>query len=259
MLPYIHIGNILLPSYGVCMITGIVLAFFVAYFRLPSINRKFDTLLLIGAVALMSGLLLSSITYYIVSYGVDRLISELSTGDFSGLTNVGLVFYGGVIGGIFGAYIAIKLNHLDVALICDALVPSIPLGHAFGRLGCTLAGCCYGVPYEGFGAIHSVFVGDDISLFPVQLLECFLNIVLFIVLITFPKHYLRPYRKLALYFLLYGLIRFLLEFLRGDTIRGIYLGMSTSQWISIVLFFVGIVLLINPFATNKLKKEHGKA
>jgi phosphatidylglycerol:prolipoprotein diacylglycerol transferase len=135
-----------------------------------------------------------------------------------------------------------------------AILPSVPLIHAFGRIGCFCAGCCYGIPYEG--TCHVVFEKSQvaplgISLFPVQLVESGINILLFILLEIIVRKTKDIRISLATYMLGYGIMRFCLEFLRGDTIRGFLWNLSTSQWISLLLIAGAMILL---FCKRKVKQ-----
>lgn len=96
---------------------------------------------------------------------------------------------------------------------------------------------------------NSQFAPNNTNLFPVQLTESACNIIIFIILSYIYKKSKHTEKIIGLYCILYGILRFLLEFLRGDLIRGIELGLSTSQWISIVLIIIGIIQL------NYIKKE----
>ncbi len=252
MLPYIYIGAYAIPSYGLCMAMGIIVACFVAYFRLRSHGGSADSLLMIASVALALGLCCAKISYYVFSYGIGHLFSEIMSGNYSAFGDSGLVFYGGLVGGIIGALIAIKTNKYNFNVYANAIIPCIPLGHAFGRVGCLLAGCCYGMHYEGCFAIHSIYVDPRNTLFPIQAVESMLNIILFVLLSLYTHKQKNGLILLSLYIVAYSAARFTLEFFRGDLIRGIYLGLSTSQWISILLIAFFLVLI----ALNRKRPEH---
>lgn len=172
--------------------------------------------------------------------------------EFAGAIFGGSVFYGGLFGAIIAASITIRVKKLDYTVYADMLAPAIPLFHCFARIGCFLGGCCYGIESSiGFTATGNTLVPtlNDVCRFPVQLLEAGLNLVLFLILYWLYRKSLtcRPLQgKLLLCYLMsYSVIRFFDEFLRGDAIRGFVLGMSTSQFISILLFLVsGIVLTV---------------
>jgi phosphatidylglycerol:prolipoprotein diacylglycerol transferase len=114
--------------------------------------------------------------------------------------------------------------------------------HSFGRIGCFFAGCCYGIKYQGPFSItflDSIAGPNHVALFPIQLLESFINVLVSIFLIFYSKKDRLPGKIFGIYLMLYSLIRFFLEFLRGDIIRGKLFGITTSQWISLLLFPIG--------------------
>ena len=242
MHPVIQIGPAAVSAYTVCMAAGIIAAFTVSFLRLRKKGVSVDALLLVSAVAVAIGLCGARISYYVFSYGLGRLLREMFNGDFSGFRSAGLVYYGGLAGGIAGAFIAIRTQHASFDTYANAIVPCIPLGHAFGRIGCWMAGCCYGIPWEGPLAVHSLQAGADAGLFPVQAAGALLNLGLFFALIRFTRKERKGIVTLALYLVLYAALRFILEFFRGDLIRGVYAGLSTSQWISLLLILASLVL-----------------
>ncbi|MEG1108635.1 MAG: prolipoprotein diacylglyceryl transferase [Oscillospiraceae bacterium] len=168
----------------------------------------------------------------------------------------GSVFYGGLLGGLAVGYFYLKKKNYDIPFFTDIAAPTIPLFHIFGRIGCFVGGCCYGVPSSlGFTYHHSlVEAANGVSRFPVQLLEAGFNLALFLVLhkLLFSKKL--KGRLLYIYLLSYSAARFLLEFLRGDAYRGFLLGLSTSQIISIGVFVATAILLI-----KKTKSPHAEA
>lgn len=244
MLPYLYIGSAKLPLYGLFSALGIIVSFSLAYGRLKQNGGTGDALFLVAAASMAFALIGAKIAYFLSSYGMARLIREALAGDFSGLNDSGMVYYGGLIGGIAGAVAAVRLSDLDFDLYAGAIVPCIPLGHAFGRVGCLFAGCCYGVPYDGVCAVHSVYAAAEQSLFPVQAVEALLNIALFIAFVIFCGTKRKGAHTLCFYLIAYSAIRFAVEFFRGDLIRGVYHGISTSQWISAGLIACSVLLLI---------------
>lgn len=149
----------------------------------------------------------------------------------------GSVFYGGLIGGTAAGMLHMRRKKLDIPLCSDILAPAVPLFHAFGRIGCFLGGCCYGVECE-FGFVFSlspVSGANGVRRFPVQLLEAGFNLLLFFLLWRLYRRGKLGGRLFALYLALYSVGRFFLESLRGDAHRGFVAGLSTSQWISIAL------------------------
>ncbi len=169
----------------------------------------------------------------------------------------GSVFYGGLIGGMIAGFICCKVMKLDISVYSDIIVPIVPLFHCFGRIGCFLGGCCYGIesPF-GFTVHENELVPglSGVQRFPVQLLEAFLNLLLFFLLYYFLKKGMLKGKLFATYLIIYSIIRFFDEFLRGDTYRGFLFGLSTSQIISILLFTASLIFLI----VKKYKSTHNK-
>ena len=175
----------------------------------------------------------------------------------------GSVYYGGLICGILAAIITIKIKKLELPIFADMLAVSIPLFHSFARVGCFLGGCCYGIESEfGFTAHNNNLVPNvnDVSRFPVQLLEAVCNILIFVLLYIIYKRSLQNEflkgKIIFFYLILYSIVRFFDEFLRGDEIRGFVFGMSTSQFISILLFSISVIwLIVLTFKFKRMKKR----
>ena len=158
----------------------------------------------------------------------------------------GFVFYGGLLGGLAGAWLFCKQRRTSFAALGRDLVPALPLFHAFGRVGCFLAGCCYGIPAPvGWLGVtfppSAVEAPSGVPLLPVQLYEAAGCVLLFLLLDHLVKCGWLGDRLLALYLALYALFRFLLEFLRGDAVRGFLGPLSTSQVLSLAV--LAVVLL----------------
>ena len=161
------------------------------------------------------------------------------------LLSGGYVFYGGLFGGLLAAVSYCRRYRISLRAAADFYAPALPLFHVFGRIGCFLAGCCWGIEAPwGVVYTHSLAAPNGVTLFPVQLTEAVCNLAICMVLL------LRERRlsgrqptggALLLHAALYACVRFLLEFWRGDAVRGHFLFFSTSQWISVlILFAIGI-------------------
>ena len=257
MYPYLDIFGMSIPSYGLCMAVGILLSFYICFVRARKNKLDIDSLIVIAACAVGLGLVGAKLLYLFVSCDINEVFERLSRGDISDLVGGGQVFYGGLIMGIIGAFLGVRISgsYGETALYCDAVVPAIPLGHAFGRIGCFLAGCCYGAPYTGFCAVTFPSVGVTEPVFPIQLLEAVLNLIIFAILLIPRKRLKSGFATLYLYLTLYSVVRFTLEFFRGDEIRGFAQGLSTSQWISIGLFVCGFVLILITAKQKKLASQ----
>lgn len=149
----------------------------------------------------------------------------------------GTVYYGGLLGFVCAVQWYLRHYRLNTALFWDCLAPAIPLFHVFGRIGCFLNGCCYGLESTRFGIAYtcSLSAPNGVPWLPVQLMEAACEAVIFLVVRRAAARTCGRGMALWLYFGLYAPVRFLLEFLRGDAVRGIWFGLSTSQWISLAL------------------------
>ena len=242
MYPYLHIFGRELPVYSLCIITGVFAAWLIARRRSRKRDLSTDHLLIITAVTVGMAVAGAKILYLLVSVPPSVFWDQIKAGDFTLINGGGLVFYGGLIGGIAGAFLGAKIAGARLLDYESAIVPCIPLGHAFGRIGCFMAGCCYGIPYDGPFSVRypnsAAGLSPEVSVFPVQLLEALINTAVFLFLIFYAGKPRKSLDLIVLYLLIYGTERFFLEYLRGDMVRGHFAQLSTSQWIS-----AGIVLL----------------
>jgi phosphatidylglycerol:prolipoprotein diacylglycerol transferase len=163
--------------------------------------------------------------------------------------NGGFVYYGGFISVIVGMIIYSRRKKINFLKLCDFFAPGLALGHAIGRIGCFFAGCCHGkesnLPWAVmFNDKNSVAV-TGVHLHPTQLYESLGNFLLFILLYFYSKKERKAGVPIAIYLIGYAVLRFVIEFFRGDD-RGMqYLGLSISQIISIFLLIGGIFIFIS--------------
>ena len=155
----------------------------------------------------------------------------------------GSVYYGGLLGCLLVSYLYLRRKRLPVGAYSDLGAPAIALFHSFGRVGCFLSGCCYGVPWAYGITFHHSHAPDanGVARFPVQLVEAGAELGLFFLLHGLLRRGKAKGKLLTLYLLIYPVCRFILEFFRGDSYRGFLLGLSTSQWISLALFGAAVV------------------
>lgn len=172
----------------------------------------------------------------------------------------GIVFYGGVLGLIFSFYLIclVKDGHPPGSAF-DALAVIIPLFHSLARIGCFCAGCCYGIqsisPVSVYYTIDENDIINSSYRIPVQLIESAFNLIIFIILmgLFFADFKKKNGKLMSVYLFLYAAGRFFLEFLRGDSMRGVYYGVSYSQIISIII--IGFILVkYNPMHLKPLKR-----
>jgi phosphatidylglycerol:prolipoprotein diacylglycerol transferase len=244
----LELGPITVYTYGVLLaaayLFGLQLARIRARERGLDANRVLDLGIYIIISALVGAKLLLLITDF-KSFTADP--RELLT-----LARSGGVFYGGLIVAVVVALWYIRRVGLPLWTTCDVFAPGIALGHVVGRFGCLFAGCCFGKPttrpwgitFTDPFAAANVGTPLGVALHPTQLYEAGAELLILIVLlVTERKGRPFPGRTFWLYMLLYAISRFIIEFYRGDD-RGTVGMFSTSQFISIVLAPLAIVMLV---------------
>ncbi|MCL2247872.1 MAG: prolipoprotein diacylglyceryl transferase [Oscillospiraceae bacterium] len=177
---------------------------------------------------------------YLTQFGIEGFIGHVF-GE--------LVFYGGLIGGIIAMALFCRGFKIPILPIADVFAPALAVAHGIGRIGCFLGSCCYGIAVDAshpFAVVfpkHALSAPPGVPLLAVQLIEAAcLFLISAILIIVYKKGTLKGL-TVCLYGILYSITRFVLEFFRGDLHRGIYGGLSTSQYISIVLLIGSVVLL----------------
>lgn len=263
MFPSINITGKPISTYGILATIGILLLLFLSMkaakrFKIDT-NNILVTLLIAGIGAVIGGHLLYALTNFdkiiIVFSNLDKITSINMWFDILGTIFGGQVFYGGLIGAIIAAYIYLKKTKKDIDLYAYIITPFIPLFHGFGRIGCFLAGCCFGIPHEHGITFHdsTIPMANDVPRLPIQLIESACNFILFGILLFLQRKGKCKNILLFIYLASYSVIRFIDEFFRGDTYRGFIGPVSTSQFISILLFVFSIVMII--IKTRKTHKE----
>ena len=161
----------------------------------------------------------------------------------------GFVYYGGLWGGALAVAAAASHRGCPALEITDAASPGLALGHALGRIGCFLAGCCWGIPAPepwGIALPQALAAPRGVPLLPVPLYEAAGNALLCAGLLLYRKK--KPHRtpgsSTGLYLSAYAVLRFLLEFLRGDEARGRWGALSAGQWNALAALLVGLWLLV---------------
>ena len=251
MHPYFNLFSFQVPAYGFMIMLGILAAMFMGRFLRKHLAITEDDFYTAAIWLLVCGIIGSKLLYWLVE--LDEIIKNPHF-LVESLT-AGFVYYGAFLGAAFGIFMFSKTRKKNFISFMDMLCPPIALGQAIGRIGCFLAGCCYGAPAKGsWGVIFPANVGSSapagIPLIPTQLYESAFCLLLsgFLVFV-----FLREKRigtSLGSYCVLYGVWRFIIEFYRSDE-RGTVGPLSTSQFICIFVVLTGLVLLYLAF-TKKL-------
>jgi len=241
----VRIGEVARPigSYGVMMVLAVLVGSTLAV--RAAARARLDT-----------GLVIATLGYTCTAaaagaFGLFFAVTWIETGTPAGaMEQPGLVFFGAPILGGIALYASCRSFRLPFGTLLDLGTPAIATAHALGRLGCFLGGCCYGAPSSGAWAViytHPLAPASHPSIprHPAPLYEAAGLLFLALVFAAVPHTRIGRGRRLLVYGLLYGLLRFVVELFRGDAVRGIYFAgaLSTSQLIAILLSLVAILAL----------------
>ena len=231
------IGPITIHGYGLMIGIGVLIAIGVVFFRARKQGIETDHVYSLIVVGLIFGILGAKILYCIIEW------RTLIIDPWAVVAGSGFVVYGGIIGGIIAAIIFARVKSISFLKLFDLIIPEVAIAQGFGRIGCLLAGCCYGRETDSILGIvfhNSDLAPNDVSLIPTQIIFCICAFALAIFLITVSKYVKTSGVVGALYVILYSAGRFFLEYLRGDYRGTIFNALSTSQSIAIIVFIMGI-------------------
>lgn len=234
-----RIGSLSIHGFGLMIGVGILCALVIAGKRAKKGGLDADFVYSLGIVSLVFGFIGAKLLYCIVE------INAFLNDPMRILSGNGFVLYGGIIGGILAAMIYCKFKRVSFLQYFDLTVPSVALAQGFGRIGCFLAGCCYG--RETDSAIGIVFHNSPIApngvkLIPTQLFSSAGDFLIAVVLLVYARKDRKTGKVGALYLILYSMGRFIIEFFRNDY-RGSIGILSTSQFISLIILVIGSLML----------------
>jgi len=245
----IDIGHFALPTYGVMAALGLIcgLTLIVHLGRQQGLDP--EKLWNLGIIAVLSGIFGAKLLYLVNEAGYYRD----HPGEILSVTTLqaGGVWSGGVILALILCIWYMRRNNLPILRTCDVFAPGLALGHAFGRLGCFAAGCCYGrethVPWAVtfHNPLANEIVGTplNVPLHPTQLYEFAVELANCLFLVWLLKRKKFEGEILGTYLIIYGVARYFIEFFRGDPGRGQLIGfMTTTQAISLLLVIGGGLL-----------------
>ena len=229
------IGPIKIYSYGVMLAIAFLVSLNLASTRCAFFNIKKDSFNTLVIILLVSGIVGARIVYvltnldFFIQYPLDVFM----------VNRGGLVFYGAFIfSPIFGIAYA-KKSGISIPDAADLLAPFIALGHSIGRIGCFLNGCCFGRPTDSIFGVQFPF--SLVKVYPTQLFSSAGLFCIFLALFFIQKRRRFKGEIIALYFVMYGVFRFIIEFLRGD-LAPLFYSLSLTQIISIIFIAAGILL-----------------
>jgi phosphatidylglycerol:prolipoprotein diacylglycerol transferase len=245
----VHFGSFNIPTYGAMAALGLIfgLLLIVKLGREQGLDP--DKLWNLGIIAILSGILGAKLLMILVDLGYYTShpgeIFTLST------LQAGGVWSGGLLLALAMCIWYMRVNRMPVLRTCDTFAPGLALGHAFGRVGCFAAGCCYGrETHLPWGVTFTNPLAHSISdtplhvpLHPTQLYEMVLELCNCIFLVWLIRRKKFDGEIIGTYMIIYGIGRFFIEFFRGDEGRGNFIGwMSGTQAIAICLVIFGGLL-----------------
>ncbi len=235
------IGDINIYGYGLMFALGILLGVWLSTHLAKKTGADADFLFSMAVWVVVFGFLGSKILHILTVFP-DFLEDPL--GVLKASITQGFVVYGASIAGILTIVVYCRKHKKDMWRYLDLAMPGLALGQAIGRIGCFLAGCCYGIRYDGVCAVHfpsGSSAPAGVGLFPVQLVSVIANLLLMAILLVFLKKNRIRGRVTALWLMLYALGRGLIEIVRDDPRGNVWI-FSTSQFISLILFIIGAAL-----------------
>jgi phosphatidylglycerol:prolipoprotein diacylglycerol transferase len=243
-----EIGPVTIYSYGVLLAAAYLLGLWLAARRARAAGLDGNKVLDLGIWVIIAALVGAKALLFVVDF---RHFTS-SWQEFTTLLRSGGVFYGGLIAAVVVCIYQLRKHQLPLWTSGDLFAPGIALGYMVGRLGCLAAGCCYGKPTDVPWAITftdpaaNLNVGTplNVALHPTQVYESAAGFIILLLLLAIERRGRGfPGRTFWLFVLFYSISRFIIEFYRGDD-RGVVLDMlSTSQFISVVLTPLSIVML----------------
>ncbi|WP_319404819.1 prolipoprotein diacylglyceryl transferase [uncultured Desulfosarcina sp.] len=252
-----QIGSFRLQYYGLMYIVAFATTYLLASYRIRREDRfkidneQLQSLLTAMIIGLIVGARLGYVLFYNFSYYLQRPLEIILPFEFSGgihFTGItGMSYHGGLIGVVVAAVIFVRKNHMEFLRMADLIVPCIPLGYTFGRLGNFINGELYGrVTTLPIGMFFPIAPGPG-RRHPSQLYEAFFEgIVLFLVLWSIKGRIRTPGVMLGLYLIGYGLVRFFIEYARQpDAQLGfVFMSFSMGQMLCAAMMLAGGMLIV---------------
>lgn len=236
------IGPFTVYTYGLMIAIGILAAYFIAEKRGQKMGLDMSKLDTLTFWILIGGFAASKILYWLT-----RLPDILQDPYILMDIGNGWVVYGGIIGGILAGIVYCRHEGLNFWKYFDLIIPEVALAQGFGRIGCFFAGCCYGVETHGWWGItfpQNSMAPAGVLLVPTQLLSSVYDFLMFFILVWMSRKAKFDGELGGWYLVMYSIGRFIIEFWRGDLIRGEVGILSTSQFISIFTLAAGILILL---------------
>lgn len=228
-----NVGNYLVSSYSFFVIIALLAAVLVYYFEAKKVGELSENSFHIFVAALVGGVLGAKIPIWIMNW---RLI----VASFPDITPIlsGRTIVGGLIGGT-AAVVLVRYFLKIERKMGNIFVPAIGIAIFFGRIGCFLRGCCYGVATN---LPWGVDFGDGIRRHPTQIYEALFGLLVFIFTIRLKKDKIKAGLLFQIFLISYFVFRFLIEFIREEP--RIYLGLTLAQVVAMVVIVYNVIVIL---------------
>jgi phosphatidylglycerol:prolipoprotein diacylglycerol transferase len=242
------VGPFTIYSYGVLLAAAYLIGLGMAVRRARAAGLDGNRVLDLGIWVIIAALVGAKALLFVVDF---RQFTS-SWADFTTLLRSGGVFYGGLIAAVVVCIYQLRKHKLPLWTSADLFAPGIALGYMVGRLGCLMAGCCFGkettvawaITFTDPAANLNVGTPLNVPLHPTQVYESVAGLGIFLALIALERRGRGfPGRTFWMFVLLYAVSRFVIEFYRGDDRGFVFNAVSTSQAISLVLVPLSLIML----------------
>lgn len=237
MYPYIDLGFVELETYYLLAGVGFIVYLFMLIFYFEKVEHNKKSVTNRALILSVFGFL----SLYVFALLFDCVFHSIEEGKFTIGT---ITWLGGVVGMVPTMLLLIhfflpggKGNEIHYLSL---IIPGVVFGHGFGRIGCFLAGCCYGAETDSFLGV--TFPGMTHAVLPTQLFEAVFEFALFAVMF-FGRKKFKEY-NIELYLIPYGVFRFILEFFRGDNRGATGFALTPSQLLSLIVIVFAALLLL---------------
>lgn len=244
-----ELGPLSIYSYGVLLATAYIVGLQFALRRADRAGLSGQRVMDLGIFVIISALIGAKLMLFLLD--IDRFTSDPA--QLMVLLKSGGVFYGGLLLAVPVAWWYIRRHALPLWSTCDLFAPGIALGHSIGRMGCLLAGCCYGsatgvpwgITFTSTLAAANVGTPLGVAIHPTQVYEAVAELLVLGLLLWGERRW-RPFpgRTFWTYLLLYPIARIIIEFYRGDPRGMVFDVIPTSQFLSGLIVPISIVMLI---------------
>ncbi|MGB9681493.1 MAG: prolipoprotein diacylglyceryl transferase [bacterium] len=230
----LHYGNIVIRSWGVMVVTGIIVAVFLSMREAGKRGVDPENIIDLAIILIVTGVIGARVVYVLTNLSEYRDNIEMA---FSIKTG-GLAWPGAFLFALVATILFVRWRKLSFWLIADILAPYLALGYSIGRIGCFLNGCCFGkTTYKAWWMVY--MLGS--YRYPTQIYASLASFLIFLFLVTRTSWYQFPGKRFLVYIILYALYRFIVEFYRYNSTY--ILGLSPAQWGMLGTIIVTSVIL----------------